>query len=145
VMKKLSPAPLGYPKVALPLILIAAVLIGFLFAYKLSSNNTANEITCQDYCIALRTDRADPEAITVPLGSLVQFSSEDGKSHSLSQGKGGEEHHHRGKFYSGEFKADEAWKVQFNDEGSFFFHDHFNPKINVLVVVYNPNKEYKVQ
>ena len=58
--------------------------------------------------------------------------------------EGGEEHVHEGKFSSGEFKADEAWRVQFNDAGTFFFHDHLNPKLNILVVVYTPGANYKI-
>ncbi len=49
-----------------------------------------------------------------------------------------------GKFESGDFGANEAWKVQFKDEGTFQFHDHLNPKISVLMVAYIKDKQYKV-
>lgn len=99
---------------------------------------------CDGFCVALTENGAQPAELSVPAGSFVQFNSADGKSHNISLGKGGEEHDHGGLFYSGEFGPDEAWRVQFEREGSFFFHDHQNPDINVLVVVYTPGKDYKI-
>ena len=116
--------------------------------YALSANNKtslSSQKNCADICVALYEDKALPSTIAVTVGSYVQFNSADGKSHNLSIGQGGLEHEHTGKFYSGEFKADEAWRVQFKEEGSFYFHDHFNPKISILVVVYTQNKQYKVE
>lgn len=110
-----------------------------------SRNQIKGQKNCNGTCVNLYEDKATPDTIAVAVGSYVQFSSKDGKSHSLSLGEGGEEHIHSGKFSSGEFKADEGWRVQFNDEGSFYFHDHLNPKISVLVVVYTPGKQYKVE
>jgi hypothetical protein len=124
---------------------VIVAIIGFGAAYRLGSRErpiVKNQ--CDDYCVALRVGGASPDSIAVPTGSYVQFNSADGKTHNLSQGSGGEEHNHHGKFYSGEFKANEAWRVQFNNEGSFIFHDHFNPTISILVVVYSPGKEYKL-
>lgn len=95
-------------------------------------------------CISLTESGATPAEITIPAGSYVQFNSRDGKTHNMSLGQGGEEHDHKGPFHSGEFKGDEAWKVQFKEDGSYYFHDHYNPKINVLVVVYTEGKDYKI-
>lgn len=95
-------------------------------------------------CISLTESGAVPSEITIPAGSYVQFNSSDGKTHNMSLGKGGEEHDHKGPFHSGEFKGDEAWKVQFKEDGTYYFHDHYNPKINVLVVVYTEGKDYKL-
>lgn len=137
-----------YCKLFMPLIvLILAVVFGFAIAYGLNKTQHVDTASCRkdDVCVSLAEDKTNPDTIAVPRGSFVQFNSADGKSHSLSLGKGGESHTHNGNFSSGEFKADEAWRVQFNDEGTFFFHDHFNPKINVLIVVYTPGKEYKIQ
>lgn len=135
-------------KLILPFLVLAfAVMIGFGVAYGLGKMQRVEAASCpeKDVCVSLLENKTDPDTIAVPRGSYVQFNSADGKSHSLSLGKGGESHSHSGSFSSGEFGADEAWRVQFNDEGTFFFHDHFNPKINVLVVVYTPGKEYKIQ
>lgn len=135
-------------KSTLIVIFAVAVITGFALIYSVSSGSNKaiySQSDCKSTCVALQQDMAMPDTVAVPVGSYVQFNSADGKSHNLSFGQGGEEHGHSGKFYSGEFKSDEAWRVQFNDEGSFVFHDHLNPKISVLVVVYAPDKEYKVQ
>lgn len=128
---------------------IIAALLSFSLVYVIVSrsndNRTADNTACEGTCVALTKDGASPNAIAVATGSYVQFNSADGKSHNLSIGKGGDAHEHTGKFYSGEFQADEGWRVQFNEEGSFTFHDHFNPKINIVVVVYTPGKEYEVE
>ena len=130
-------------------LVLLATLLGFGLVYAVSTytlgNKTVDNTSCDVTCVALNKDGASPNTIAVPVGSYVQFNSADGKSHNLSIGKGGDEHEHTGKFYSGEFQADEAWRVQFNDEGTFTFHDHLNPKINVVVVVYQPGKDYKIE
>lgn len=92
---------------------------------------------CNAVCVYLE-DKAEPDTLTVKVGEYVQFNSNDGKKHSLSLGKGGEVHEHNGPFSSGEFKADEAWRVQFKEPGTYYFHDHFDPAINILLVVYDP-------
>lgn len=126
---------------------VLAALASFGVAYTVASNmneSTKSTASCDGLCVDLHEEEAKPATIAVPLGSTVQFNSADGKSHSLSLGKGGHEHVHKGKFNSGEFSANEAWRVEFSDEGTFVFHDHLNPKINVLVVVFTPGKEYKI-
>lgn len=133
-----------------PLVIFAlAGIVGFgvVYASTLSNNKYifSPRSNCSGQCIYLYETKASPDTIAVKLGSYLQFNSADGKPHSLSLGKGGDEHNHRGKFNSGEFSSDEGWRVQFNEEGSFFFHDHLNPKINVLVVVYTPGKQYKIE
>lgn len=126
-------------------LLLLAGTIGFGVSYAVSKNSRAKaETNCQGTCVALYQDKASPDTISVPVGTYVQFNSADGKAHNLSVGKGGEEHQHSGKFYSGEFQADEGWRVQFKEDGTFYFHDHLNPNINVLVVVYTPGKDYKL-
>ena len=130
------------------LVLIAAIaaVIGFGVVFALKNNqNNATQTRCDGICVALREDKADPDTLSVKVGTYVQFNSADGKTHGLSLGKGGEHHEHKGKFQSGDFGADEAWRVQFNDEGSFILHDHLNPKINVLVVVYTPGKDRTIR
>ncbi len=41
-------------------------------------------------------------------------------------------------FSSGEFKANESWRVTIKEAGTYFFHDHLNPDLNILVVAYQP-------
>lgn len=128
--------------------LFVSTVVGFGLVYGLSDRSTTitnRANSCEGTCIALKKEGASPATVAVPVGGFVQFNSADGASHSLSIGSGGHDHNHTGKFSSGTFKADEAWRVQFKDEGTFKFHDHLNPKINVLIIVYTPGKEYKVQ
>lgn len=128
---------------------MAAVLISFGVVYGISNMNKDSQVVsranCTGTCVALLKDKASPDTIAVTVGSYVQFNSADGQSHRLSLGQGGEEHQHTGKFSSGDFKGDEAWRVQFNKEGTYNFHDHYNPKLNIIVVVYTKGKEYKVE
>lgn len=125
-------------------------VVGFIVVQKYSNNLQGRDlpnINCpaQDVCVSLKEDRAEPDILTVPIGTFVRFNSKDGKSHSLSLGKGGEEHEHTGRFTSGEFKADEAWRVQFQEPGTYVFHDHFSPTIVISVVVYKPGSSYKLE
>lgn len=126
---------------------VAIAAGGFGIAYNLSNKNTAIAAAaeCAGTCVYLREGKADPATVAVPAGSFVQFNSADGTTHNMSQGKGGAAHEHNGSFSSGPFKADEAWRVQFKKEGTYHFHDHYNPNINVMVVVYTPGKDYKIQ
>jgi plastocyanin len=124
-----------------------ASLVGFGIAFAVAyfNNETSSKNSCAGVCVNLLQNEASPNTLAVTNGSYVQFNSADGKTHSLSIGGGGDEHNHKGKFSSGEFKADEAWKVQFTEDGTYTFHDHFNPKINVVVVVYTAGKQYEVE
>lgn len=141
-------ALLRYAKSTPALIAFFVILTLGAFAASYTINNSpkaAAGSVCTGNCVALNKDKAVPDTLTITPGEYVQFNSADGRSHSLSIGAGGDEHSHTGSFSSGTFKADEGWRVQFKDEGSFLFHDHMNPKINVLVVVYTPGKTYKVE
>lgn len=147
-MKIIKKHPLRNQKFFYVAVLLVGALLGFGMIYALTSRNDNGRLVsqqCNGSCVSLEGNRAKPDSIAVERGSYVQFNSADGKSHNLSLGSGGEEHSHKGKFHSGEFAADEAWRIQFNDEGSFYFHDHLNPNINILVVVYQPGKQYKVE
>lgn len=131
------------------IIIVAAIAgaIGFAVAFALSSSQKATAPTarCGGYCVNLYSHKAEPESLAVKVGDFVQFNSADGKPHSLSLGEGGQAHQHETNFSSGVFKGDEAWRVQFKNEGSFVFHDHLNPKISTVVVVYTPGKDYKIR
>jgi plastocyanin len=135
----------------LVLTVVVAGLISFGSAFALAAlhkKNSNGPSKCNvSTCVSLYGDKASPDTITVKLHSYVQFNSADSKSHDLSIGGTGAEHHshNAGSFESGVFKADEAWKVQFNEEGTYSFKDSLNPKVQVLVVVYTPDKQYKVE
>lgn len=88
--------------------------------------------------VAIEADRIKPGAIFVKVGQYVQLESKDGKSHDIALGTGaahGAVHDHkRGSSGSGRFSADEAYKVQFNEEGVYTLHDHDNPELSLTVV-----------
>lgn len=130
-------------------IALAFAFTGFMIARQVALDakpkNAAQTSACAvAACVALKAEAADPDTLTIKVGDSVQFNSADGQSHSLSLGLGGEGHQHTGPFSSGEFQADEAWRVQFNQPGTYKFHDHKNPKINILVVTYQPGAEHKI-
>lgn len=137
-------------KITSPKILIAGLVLsltlGFFLSFSLANRSSITSKTdnCSDVCVKLLTEGASPDSVAIEVGQFIQFNSEDGNSHNLSLGKGGHDHEHSGDYYSGEFGADEGWRVQFKEEGTYFFHDHLNPNINVLVVVYTPGKTYEL-
>ncbi len=100
-------------------------------------------------CITLKDDRAEPDVITVPLGGYAQFNSADGQTHNIGEGSGDEHHDgshvHTGTSMSGDFKSDEAWRVQFKQTGTYDFHDHYHPEIHATVIVYQPGGDYKIK
>jgi plastocyanin len=126
-------------------IVVAASGAGFMGVRALSARATATDTCKRITCVELTAMGAVPDTIAVQKGSYVQFNSGDGLTHSISLGKGGEEHDHSGPFSSGDFRADEAWKVQFNDPGTYSFHDHYNPKISMLVVVYEQGADHSIK
>lgn len=134
---------LGTPVLIGIMMVVAVASFGVIYA--VSSNKSKSVENCNGTCVSLFKDKASPDTIAVAKGGYVQFNSKDGNTHDLSLGGGGSEHEHKGKFQSGEFKGDEGWRVQFNDEGTFTFHDHYNPKVNIVVIVYTPGKQYKVE
>jgi plastocyanin len=100
---------------------------------------------CDSICVNLTKDGMSPDTLTIKEGETVQFNSADGNTHNLGVGtgegeSGGHEVHHEhiGDFESGDFKMDEAWRVTFKQTGTYSFHDHYNPKLNILIVVYQP-------
>ncbi len=128
-----------------------------------SSTTTANATaaTCKGNCVYLKADGASPDIVTITAGSFVEFVAADGKSHNIAavehdrddNAEHTEEAGHADKtgghndlgYKSGEFAADEAWRVQFKKDGTYTFADKLNPKVHVNVIVYTEGKEYKVQ
>lgn len=136
-----------------PFVVVAIAIffgaVGFTVIWQLSSNRRAQQTRSRScsvaMCVSLKPNEADPDTITVKVGDVVQFNSADGKAHSLSTGLGGAAHEHTGPYSSGEFKADEAWRVKFKEAGTFKFHDHNNPKINILVVAYQQGGDHTIK
>lgn len=128
------------------LILIALAVVamgaGFMVANQLVSKDHVQtaEASAAGVQIQLQGNKATPDTVTVKVGETVQFNTADGKKHEIALGQGGHDHEHIGTYSSGDFGAGEAWRVQFKQAGNYYFHDHFNPDINVLVVVYTPTK-----
>ena len=140
-----------YLKVLLLVIIIGLIAFGTTFSLSRSKSLELSSSKCDQkiVCVALREDRAEPDAISVPIGGYAQFNSADNKMHNIAEGSGDVDHDgshvHSGKHLSGDFKANEGWKVQFNKTGTFEFHDHYNPKINFIVIVYQPDADYKLK
>lgn len=92
--------------------------------------------------VLLKSDRAEPDALAVPVGEYVQMNAADGKTHNMGYGSGddyGNQHEHiAGVLDSGDFHADEAYRVLIKEPGTYYFHDHLNPKVYLTVVGYVP-------
>lgn len=142
---------------ARPLLLMAVTLVvasgvGFGVARVLSSRSIDSN-NCKGLCVALTEEGVNPDTLAVKVGEFVQFNSRDGKKHNISMGKGSDgaesddheshsaPHEHVGDYSSGDFGADEAWRVQFKKAGTYRLHDHYNPKLEVVVVVYEPGSK----
>lgn len=92
--------------------------------------------------VALTANGASPIDLLIRVGEYVQFDSKDGKVHDIASGAGdgdGEHHDHTAAgLESGDFKADEGYRVQFIKIGSYYFHDHLNPMTTISIAVYQP-------
>ena len=140
-MKKLP----KYSAVQLIAVAILTGIIGFTIVTKFSAERSAVVSNmCHGICVNLTKDGINPDTLAVKIGEYVQFNSADGQEHDIGFGSGTNdarhetEHEHIGQLESGNFKADEGWRVQFNTVGTYEFHDHYNPKQNILIVVYKP-------
>lgn len=157
-MKNLPPklrAVVSNTMVQLAAVVVIAGLISFGLAAKLSSKKAlVSAKSCQGLCVSITKDGMKPDSLSVKVGEYVQFNSADGQQHNFGLGAGEDDtdhqahaaaHEHIGDFTSGDFNADEAWRVQFKTVGTYKFHDHYNPKLNILVVVYDPAGTKKIQ
>lgn len=142
---------------ALSRLIVLAALTGvaaFTFIYLFIAGSRSEVVSAAECsegvaCVYLQTDRAIPDVTTVEVGKYVQFNSADGKTHSLGIGAGDAHsngsHDHQGSFVSGDFGADEAWKVQFKKTGTYELHDHYRPDIRVTVIVYDPARQSAIK
>lgn len=119
-------------------IFAAAAVTAFGFADASSRSYSDDSQTAM---VALGSDRAEPDILTVKVGQNVQFNAKDGQSHSLLQGSPNGDHEHTpGTFESGVFKPDEGWRVNFKQPGTYKFYDQLNPNLQITVVAYRPSK-----
>lgn len=121
---------------------LSALAIGFAIAYAATPSKPA-VASAHITHVAIRDNKIVPDQVTIPVGQTVEFDTKDGLTHEIGLGEGdgdGHDHEHKGEYSSGAFGANQAWRVTFKQAGTFTFHDHMHPDINVLVVAYNPKK-----
>jgi len=121
---------------------------------------------CDGHCVDLAAGKAAPGSLSVPVGEYVQFNNSDGGEYNISLGRGtdthsaateesseadshseedAKDHDHDKRFVSGDIGEGKAWRVQMKQAGTYYFHDHYDPDLTVLVVAYEPGAEYKVE
>ncbi len=136
--------------------LLLAVGIGFAFVSSMNNNNkTSFKTVCDEgtVCVDLFEAGSSPSEIAVEVGKSVQFNAKGSSStvyHLATKDEQGSLHHDHGStekehISSGDFSGDEAWKVEFKETGSFQFVDEYNPAIEILVVVYDPNTKNTIE
>ncbi|GAC1392885.1 MAG: hypothetical protein NVSMB46_09790 [Candidatus Saccharimonadales bacterium] len=130
---------------------VISLFLGFGVIYFISRKDakpkvsTSNNITsnCAVTCIALQSDHANPDTVAIKVGEFVQFNSADGMKHEIVEGSAHSSSNNP--IDSGEFGADEAWKVQFKQPGTFQFIDKKHPGVNILIVVYQPGGDHTIR
>jgi plastocyanin len=153
--KRIQSKQLFLSGIFLAVMVLSAVMTGFLSARTdnadamQSSKQGAQKVNIYDETVS-------PNTISVKVGETVTINnkSSEAKELSLGSGEAGHEtiattemhadtahqhdkpHDHSAGFSSGVFDVDEAWQVTFSKPGTYFLHDHSNPKLNILVVVY---------
>lgn len=163
ILKKFTTLPLMIATLA-----AVSLLAGFVSVSALNQPAAVQTNGCDVTCIDITESGFSQAELAVTTGSTVEFRSADGRSHNLALGRGtdhsahkepttephhGDDHHaeatshddhdkqahdHVAGTESGEFGANEAWRVQFKQPGTYLIHDHLNPDFTILVVVYDP-------
>lgn len=128
---------------------------------------------CDGHCVDLAAGKAAPSSLSVPVGEYVQFNNSDGGEYNISLGRGtdthaaagedadktddhgdshaeesedtSKDHDHDKRFVSGDIGEGKAWRVQMKQAGTYYFHDHYDPDLTILVVAYEPGAEYRVE
>ncbi len=121
--------------------------LGASFAGTLSGTKTQIQQSRCDAsaCISLSKQSSQPGVITVTSGSYVKFNSGDGQKHNVALIHSGIQHEDENRYESGDFGADEAWKVQFKKDGTYTFEDKYNENAEISVIVYTPGKKYEIK
>lgn len=131
-MKKLS------GKFVVTVVALVVATAGFVVTNQMIDRELT-EASAAGVQIMLKDNKATPNTVTIKVGETVQFNTADGLTHEMGLGEGGDHHEHLGTYSSGDFGAGQAWRVQFKEPGTYTFHDHYHPEINVLVVAYKPS------
>ncbi|MBC7868820.1 hypothetical protein H7X69_01395 [Candidatus Saccharibacteria bacterium] len=120
--------------------------IGASFVGALGVKTELQQSKCDaSVCVSLSRQSSQPEVLTVVSGSYVKFSSADGQKHNVALIHSGIQHEDESRYESGDFNADEAWKVQFKKDGTFTFEDKYNENAEISVIVYTPGKKYEIK
>lgn len=127
------------------MIVVAIFASGAAFAAVLTLTQPRKTVCPVSACVALKGKVVEPQTITVTNGSYVQFNSADGQKHNIALSHSAAQHDDPSKYESGDFQADEAWKVQFKSDGAYTFRDKYNEGTEFSVVVYTPGSDYKVK
>lgn len=139
-------------KQKLSLLLLAAAFVGIGAGLALFTNRSTviTAVQCPaSVCAEVNASGINPDVITLEVGKKVQFSVVGDTMHNLALGKGEQthgdghgrgdgSHDHNGSFSSGDFGAGEAWQATFSEPGTYHLHDHYDPSLQVTVVVYQP-------
>ena len=132
------------------LIVIFMLVAGFGIVFgvtKLTSpgDTAANKDDRVIHEVALKKENKDPIDILIKKGEYVQFNSKDGGQHQVVQGNNNNTTHSNGSLDSGVFNGDEGYLLQFNEQGKFEFHDNYDHDYTMTIIVYDPDKESKLE
>lgn len=125
----------------LALVIIALVfgVVGFGVSVGIAKSHTSKPAATVTE-IQLLKDRAEPTAITVKVGETVQFNAKDGRTHDIARGSGGLAGVHTATSdtgpSSGQFGADEGYRLTMKEAGTFDFYDKLDPRLSVTIIVY---------
>lgn len=121
-------------------------VVGFAIALGIAKGNPPKPATNVTE-IQLFKDRVEPTAVTVKVGETIQFNSKDGRTHDIARGSGGLAGVHTATSEtgpsSGQFGADEGYRLTMKDAGTFDFYDKLDPRLSVTVIVYVPKTSTK--
>lgn len=121
------------------LVLVAAILASASFVgsyFYFNSGRQSATVEASVVRVKLAGDKAIPDSLAVKVGQSVSFDTGDNQRHAIGFGRGGAHHQETADYSTAEFGPGQSWLVKFKQKGVFELHDHEQPLINVLVVVY---------
>lgn len=132
---------LGQPRFFVVILFLAAAATSYGLGQNSPKVSTASAAGIHE--VVINDDQMKPNAMLVKTGESVQFNPKDGKKHNIASGKGskgpntGPGHNHQEGSESGYFEPDEGYRVTFNKEGVYYYHDHDKPGATTSVIVSN--------
>ena len=135
----------------LPIAIAVIAFVAALFIVRQISMSTSTPVVSPQKesvtMIDLLNTGAKPAEVAIVVGTHVQFNSKDGQWHDIGEGMGKDEEHLHdhvvGGVESGVFGPDEAYRIQIKKPGVFYFHDHDNPNVSVMIISYYPENSSK--